>query len=93
MQSTGHVGDPANDEVAVETGMPSDILAHLELLGHRLLLLPYLDRTFGAAVAAGANKTDGSSLAPQIYVVKHPPTRLDSPVTLRDSAPCGFGRP
>jgi gamma-glutamyltranspeptidase/glutathione hydrolase len=53
----------ANGEVAVETGLASDILAHLELLGHRLTLLPYLDRTFGAAVAAGANKTDGSTFS------------------------------
>jgi gamma-glutamyltranspeptidase/glutathione hydrolase len=53
----------ANGEVAVETGLPSDVLAHLKSLGHRLSLLPYLDRTFGAAVAAGANKTDGSTFS------------------------------
>ena len=49
----------ANGEVAVETGLASDILVHLETLGHRLSLMPYMDRTFGAAVVAGASKTDG----------------------------------
>ena len=53
----------ANGEVAVETGIPPDILMHLESLGHRVSRLPYLHRTFGAAVAAGGNKKDGSTFS------------------------------
>jgi gamma-glutamyltranspeptidase / glutathione hydrolase len=53
----------ANGEVSAETGLPSDVLAHLESLGHRFSFLPYLDRTFGAAVTAGVNKADGSTFS------------------------------
>jgi gamma-glutamyltranspeptidase / glutathione hydrolase len=53
----------ANGEVALEAGIASDILAHLQSLDHHCSLAPYLDRTFGSAVTAGVNKTDGSTFS------------------------------
>jgi gamma-glutamyltranspeptidase/glutathione hydrolase len=46
----------ANGAVAFEEGMSPDVLQHLKSLGHRLHSQPHLDRTFGAAVAAGYDK-------------------------------------
>lgn len=51
----------ADGEVAIEVGLPSDTVTHLRSLGHRLSLVPSLDRTFGAAVIAGVRKTDRST--------------------------------
>jgi gamma-glutamyltranspeptidase / glutathione hydrolase len=53
----------ANGEVALEVGVASDILAHLQSLDHHCSLAPYLDRTFGSVVTAGVNKTDGSTFS------------------------------